>query len=70
MDNSSLGMGSKWRELLKERMVDMTLDEFKEAVESVTDVVEDLAVLRTENAQLKERVEFLEKVLLAMASKD
>jgi cell shape-determining protein MreC len=63
-------MGSKWRELMKERMVDMTLDEFKEAVESVTDVVKDLHVLRTENAQLKERVEFLEKVLLAMASKD
>jgi cell shape-determining protein MreC len=62
-------MGSKWRELMKERMVDMTLDEFKEAVESVTDVVKDLSVLRTENAQLKERVEFLEMVLLAMASK-
>lgn len=55
---------------MKERMVDMTLEEFKEAVESVSDVVKDLAVLRTENAQLKERVEFLEKVLLAMASKD
>jgi cell shape-determining protein MreC len=62
-------MGSKWRELMKERMVDMTLVEFKEAIESVTDVVKDLSVLRTENAQLKERVEFLEMVLLAMASK-